>query len=100
MVRAFVNRPLVVTVHGNADVYELPRAMAPLTRAVLKRADVVVSVSQDLGDHLQNKMGVPNVTVIPERHRRRRHSTRAALRDGRSRCSRFPGWCRARTSTS
>jgi glycosyltransferase involved in cell wall biosynthesis len=64
-VRAFVNRPLVVTVHGNADVYELPPAMAPLTRAVLKRADAVVSVSHDLAEHLQRAMGVPNVRVIP-----------------------------------
>lgn len=65
MVRVFVKRPLVVTVHGNADVYELPRAMEPLTRAVLKRADVVVSVSEDLGDYLRDVMRVPNVTVIP-----------------------------------
>ncbi len=65
MVRAVVKRPLVVTVHGNADVYELPRALEPLTRAVLKRADVVVSVSLDLGEYLRNVMGVANVTVIP-----------------------------------
>lgn len=65
MVRAVVRRPLVVTVHGNADVYELPRALEPLTRAVLKRADAVVSVSFDLGEYLRNAMGVPNVTVIP-----------------------------------
>jgi glycosyltransferase involved in cell wall biosynthesis len=65
MVRALVKRPLVVTVHGNADVYELPRALEPVTRAVLKRADVVVSVSQDLGRYLQGVMGVRNVTVIP-----------------------------------
>ena len=65
MVRALVKRPLVVTVHGNADVYELPRAMEPITRAVLTRADVVVSVSEDLGDYLRNQMGVPRVTVIP-----------------------------------
>ena len=65
MVRALVKRPLVVTVHGNADVYELPRAMEPVTRAVLTRADVVVSVSEDLGDYLRNQMGVPRVTVIP-----------------------------------
>ena len=65
MVRALVKRPLVVTVHGNADVYELPRAMEPLTSAVLKRADVVVSVSEDLGDYLRNRMGIDNVTVIP-----------------------------------
>jgi glycosyltransferase involved in cell wall biosynthesis len=60
-----VNRPLVVTVHGNADVYELPTALAPVTRAVLKRADAVVSVSEDLADHLTRVMGVNKVTVIP-----------------------------------
>jgi glycosyltransferase involved in cell wall biosynthesis len=65
IVRALVQRPLVVTVHGNADVYELPRALQPVTRAVLKRADVVVSVSEDLGGYLQNVMGVSKVTVIP-----------------------------------
>jgi 1,4-alpha-glucan branching enzyme len=65
MMRWLVPRPLVVTVHGNADVYELPRALEPLTRAVLTRADVVVSVSEDLGDYLRNQMGVPRVTVIP-----------------------------------
>ncbi|OFW26014.1 MAG: hypothetical protein A3H97_11315 [Acidobacteria bacterium RIFCSPLOWO2_02_FULL_65_29] len=64
-VRAFINRPLIVTVHGNADVYELPPTLAPVTRAVLKRADAVVSVSHDLAHYLQNAMGVPNVTVIP-----------------------------------
>ncbi len=64
-VRALVRRPLVVTVHGNADVYELPRALEPVTRAVLRRADVVVSVSEDLGDYLRNQMRVPRVTVIP-----------------------------------
>lgn len=64
-VRALVKRPLVVTVHGNADVYELPRALEPVTRAVLTRADVVVSVSHDLGQYLQSVMGVRNVTVIP-----------------------------------
>jgi glycosyltransferase involved in cell wall biosynthesis len=65
MVRAFNHRPLVVTVHGNADVYELPSALAPITRAVLKRADAVVSVSRDLGRYLQSEMGIEQVTVIP-----------------------------------
>lgn len=65
LVRPFVKRPLLVTVHGNADVYELPTALAPVTRAVLTRADAVVSVSHDLADHLRRVMGVPNVTVIP-----------------------------------
>ncbi len=65
IVRTLVRRPLVVTVHGNADVYELPRALEPVTRAVLTRADAVVSVSEDLGDYLRNGMGVPRVTVIP-----------------------------------
>lgn len=65
LMRPFVRRPLVVTVHGNADVYELPRALEPVTRAVLTRADAVVSVSQDLADYLTGTMGVSNVTVIP-----------------------------------
>ncbi len=65
LARALVKRPFVVTVHGNADVYELPRALEPVTRAVLVRADAVVSVSRDLGDYLQQVMGVPRVTVIP-----------------------------------
>jgi glycosyltransferase involved in cell wall biosynthesis len=65
LLRALVDRPLVVTVHGNADVYELPRALEPVTRAVLTRADAVVSVSEDLGHYLRAVMGVGNVTVIP-----------------------------------
>jgi glycosyltransferase involved in cell wall biosynthesis len=65
LMRLLVKRPLVVTVHGNADVYELPHAMEPVTRAVLQRSDVVVSVSQDLGDYLRDSMNVSNVTVIP-----------------------------------
>ena len=65
LMRLLVRRPFVVTVHGNADVYELPRAMEPLTRAVLQRADVVVSVSRDLADYLESEMGVRRVTVIP-----------------------------------
>lgn len=58
-------KPIVVTVHGNADVYELPRMLAPVTRAVLTRADAVVSVSRDLADYLRREMGLNNVVVIP-----------------------------------
>jgi glycosyltransferase involved in cell wall biosynthesis len=65
LVRALYHRPLVVTVHGNADVYELPPAMTPITRAVLRRADAVVSVSEDLADHMRHVMKVPSVTTIP-----------------------------------
>lgn len=64
-VRAIASRPLVVTVHGNADVYELPRALAPLTRAVLRRADAVVGVGQDLATHLCEEFGLRHVTVVP-----------------------------------
>jgi glycosyltransferase involved in cell wall biosynthesis len=59
-----VKRPLVVTVHGNADVYELPRIFTPLTVGVLKRADAVVSVSRDLAERL-GELGVRNVRTIP-----------------------------------
>jgi glycosyltransferase involved in cell wall biosynthesis len=57
--------PLVVTAHGNGDIYELPRAVAPLTRAVLRTADAIVSVSADLASHLSNDFGVRSVTVVP-----------------------------------
>jgi glycosyltransferase involved in cell wall biosynthesis len=57
--------PVIVTVHGNADIYELPPFFAPLTRAVLKRADAVVSVSEDLATHLQGALGIPKVNVVP-----------------------------------
>lgn len=57
--------PVVVTVHGNADIYELPPALVPVTRAVLKRADVVVSVSHDLANYLASRLGVTRVTVVP-----------------------------------
>jgi glycosyltransferase involved in cell wall biosynthesis len=65
LLRPLVKRPLVVTVHGNADVYELPPLLAPATRAVLTRADAVVSVGRDLADYLRDRMRVPSITVIP-----------------------------------
>ena len=58
-------RPLVVTVHGNADIYELPPAIAPLTTAVLRSADEIVSVSEDLAEHLKASFGVSSVTAVP-----------------------------------
>jgi glycosyltransferase involved in cell wall biosynthesis len=57
--------PLVVTVHGNGDIYELPPLFAPLTRAVLRQADAVVSVSADLANHLSERLGIQRVTAIP-----------------------------------
>jgi len=57
--------PLVVTVHGNGDIYELPPAVAPLTRAVLAQADAIVSVSEDLATHLAERLRVGPVTAIP-----------------------------------
>ena len=64
--RAFNSKPLVVTVHGNADVYELPRSFLPITRFILKRADVVVSVSKDLAHYLATESGVTRpIEIIP-----------------------------------
>jgi len=65
VLQKLARRPLVVTVHGNGDIYELPPALAPLTRAVLSRADAIVSVSRDLASHLADKFGVEQVTVVP-----------------------------------
>lgn len=63
--RGLKHVPVVVTVHGNADIYELPRALMPVTRAVLERADAIVSVSRDLATHLLERLGVGRITVVP-----------------------------------
>ncbi len=57
--------PVLVTVHGNADIYELPAPLVPVTRAVLKRAQAIVSVSHDLANYLSSRLGVDSVTVVP-----------------------------------
>lgn len=57
--------PVVVTVHGNADIYELPPPLVPLTRAVLERADAIVSVSEDLASYLTERLSVRRMTVVP-----------------------------------
>jgi len=64
-VKKLSGRPLVVTVHGNADIYELPPAISPITSAVLRSADEIVSVSEDLAEHLKSSFGVKRVTAVP-----------------------------------
>jgi glycosyltransferase involved in cell wall biosynthesis len=61
-VAAFAGKPVVVTLHGT-DV-ELARRAPGLTRRVLRRAAVVVAVSQALADEAL-RLGAPAVRVIP-----------------------------------
>ncbi len=65
LARALGRRPLIVTVHGSADIYELPAVFAPLTKAVLRRADAVVSTSGDLREYLVRGLEIERAVVIP-----------------------------------
>jgi glycosyltransferase involved in cell wall biosynthesis len=61
-VAAFAGKPVVVTLHGT-DV-ELARRAPALTRRILRRASVVVAVSNALAEQAL-RLGAPAVRVIP-----------------------------------
>ena len=56
--------PLIVTVHGPADFYEVPRLLNPVLRFVLKRADAVVVVSQKLKSDIIKRLGNLQLKLI------------------------------------
>ena len=57
LVKNFLKLPLVVTVHGPADFYEVPRIFDPILRFVLKHVDAVVAVSRKLQIDLVKRLG-------------------------------------------
>lgn len=64
LVKNFLKLPLVVTVHGPADFYEVPRIFDPILRFVLKRADAVVAVSPRLMRDLIIRLGKLPIKLI------------------------------------
>ncbi len=58
LARRATGRPVIVTVHGNADTYEIPRVLYGVTRWVLENSDTVVCVSEDLAHVLARDIGV------------------------------------------
>ncbi len=57
LLKKILKLPLIITVHGPADFYEVPRIFYPLLRFVLKSADRVVAVSAKLMKDLMKRLG-------------------------------------------
>ena len=64
IVKKLFKIPLIITVHGPADFYEVPRLINPILRFVLKRADAVVAVSPKLFRDLKQRLGTLQVNLI------------------------------------
>lgn len=64
IVKKFLKLPLIITVHGPADFYEVPRIFDPILRFVLKRADAVVAVSPRLMRDLIIRLGKLPIKLI------------------------------------
>ncbi len=62
--KKLVKRPLIVTVHGPADFYEVPRILNPILRFVLHRADAVIAVGPKLKTDLLKRLGNFPIDII------------------------------------
>lgn len=58
--------PVVITVHGNADIYQVSNLWYPIIKQILDRVDIVVSVSKDLAEYLKNEVKIQNEIKIIE----------------------------------
>ncbi|MHA1650839.1 MAG: glycosyltransferase family 4 protein, partial [Candidatus Helarchaeota archaeon] len=56
--------PLVITVHGPADFYEVPRFFNPILRFVLRRANAVAVVGEQLKKDLLKRLGYLPIKVV------------------------------------
>jgi len=59
------NLPLVITVHGNADFYEVPWILRSVLGYTLRRGDEVVAVGDELRENLMKKFSDLKIQVIP-----------------------------------
>ena len=64
MVKTLVKIPLVITVHGPADFYEVPPIFRPVLRFVLRRCEAAVAVSPKLRSDIIMKLGYMPLKVV------------------------------------
>jgi glycosyltransferase involved in cell wall biosynthesis len=62
--KKFFKIPLIVTVHGPADFYEVPKVVYPLLRFILRRSSITVVVSPRLKYDLTKNLGTLQLKVI------------------------------------
>ena len=64
IIRKLLKIPLVITVHGPADFYEVPHFFDPILRFVLKKADKVIVVSPKLKKDILRRLGKLSLKLI------------------------------------
>lgn len=65
IVKSFTKTPLVITIHGNADFYEVPKMLHPMLRYAATKADMLVAVGHELKRNLLKELGDFDIRVIP-----------------------------------
>ncbi len=65
IVKSSTEVPLVITVHGNADFYEVPKILYPMLRYTATKADRLVTVGHELRRNFIGELGDFKVKVIP-----------------------------------
>jgi glycosyltransferase involved in cell wall biosynthesis len=65
IVKSFTETPLVITIHGNADFYEVPKILYPMLRFAANNADMLVAVGHELKSNLLKELGEYDIRVIP-----------------------------------
>ncbi len=65
IVKSFTGTPLVITIHGNADFYEVPKIFYPMLRYSANNADMLVAVGHELKRNLLKELGDFDIRVIP-----------------------------------
>jgi phosphatidylinositol alpha-1,6-mannosyltransferase len=65
IVKSFTGTPLVITIHGNADFYEVPKILYPMLRYSANNADMLVAVGHELKRNLLKELGDFDIRVIP-----------------------------------
>ncbi|MEM2851540.1 MAG: glycosyltransferase family 4 protein [Candidatus Bathyarchaeia archaeon] len=75
------NLPLVITVHGNADFYEVPWVLHPILAYTLHKGDEVVAVGEELQENLMRRFDDLKVQVIPNGIEINKFAATALLRE-------------------
>ena len=65
IVKSSTGIPLVITIHGNADFYEVPKMLYPVLRYAAANADGLVTVGHELKRNFIRELGDFEVKVVP-----------------------------------
>jgi len=64
IIKKLLKIPLIITVHGPADFYNIPKLLRKTFRYILKRADKVICVSKRLEKDIKKELRIKNTNTI------------------------------------